>query len=209
MYKAILNLIPSIVCRIATSEKILFLTFDDGPVPEATQEVLGLLSAYNARATFFCIGENIDRHPAIFSRIINEGHATGNHTYNHLNGWKTLKDEYIHNVRICSNAIMSKNNRIETLALFRPPYGKMKPGQYFALRKQYKIVLWDVLTRDWEPRRKPESCFARIRRKAKPGSIIVFHDSIKAKQRMIPALEKTLSHYSKLGYRFESLAGYL
>lgn len=202
-------LFPSITFRVRTGEKKLFLTFDDGPVPEATPEVLDLLAAAGAKGTFFCIGRNIQMHPKIFQRIISEGHTIGNHTFNHLNGWRTSLETYLNNTGLCEEAMKAEIVQSGSFLLFRPPYGKFTPGQYAAIKKQYKIVMWDVLTRDWEENRSAESCFERIKKKAAPGSIIVFHDSIKAKTRMIPALQMTLKHFSGLGYSFESLEKYL
>lgn len=202
------GLFPSITFRVRTGEKKIFLTFDDGPVPEATPEVLDLLSDAGAKATFFCIGQNIQKHPKIFQRIISEGHMAGNHTFNHLNGWRTSRKSYLDNAEECRDKMIAENGKLVSFSLFRPPYGKLKPAQYFAIRKQYKIVMWDVLTRDWEENRSPDSCFQRIKFKVVPGSIIVFHDSIKAKTRMIPALQMTLKHFSELGYSFESLEKY-
>ena len=170
--------------------------------------MLDMLSLENAKATFFCIGQNIQKNPEIFKRIISEGHAVGNHTFNHLNGWRTTTEEYLNNTDRCQESMQAEFNKTASLSLFRPPYGKFTPAQYAALRKQYKIIMWDVLTRDWEENRKPQSCFDRIIRKASSGSIIVFHDSIKAKTRMLPALQLTLRHFSELGFSFESLENY-
>jgi peptidoglycan/xylan/chitin deacetylase (PgdA/CDA1 family) len=197
-----LKFFPSLVTHIRTEEKIIFLTFDDGPVPEATPDVLALLKKFNARATFFCIGNNVTKHPSIYCRIIEEGHSTGNHTFHHLNGWKYNKSSYLEDTILCSQAMQSIS---EVKNFFRPPYGKLKLSQFAALKKDYKIILWDVLPRDWEKNRSANSCFEIIKRKTKSGSIIVFHDSIKAKDRMLPSLELTLKHYSALGFRFEAL----
>jgi len=202
---SILNLLPGLTWRIPTTEKVLFLTFDDGPIPEVTTDVLERLSSYQAKATFFCIGENVSRHSAIFNRIVEQGHATGNHTYNHLNGWHTNTKDYLINISRCQDTMESAIRMEAKKKLFRPPYGKLKPAQLWALRNQYKLIMWNVLPRDWEKEKSANSCFEIIKRKTKPGSIIVFHDSIKAKERMLPALEMTLEHYSALGFRFESL----
>lgn len=202
MFSSIIKLFPSVTWKIKTNEKILFLTFDDGPVPEATPDVLDMLSANNAKATFFCIGENVVKHPEIFRRIKQEGHAIGNHTFNHLNGWNISKKKYLENVALCDKSLH------DVQSFFRPPYGKLRPGQYSALKKKYKIVMWDVLTRDWERDRDADSCFNRILKRADSGSIVVFHDSIKARDRMLPALEMTLEHFVKSGFRFESLEKY-
>jgi peptidoglycan/xylan/chitin deacetylase (PgdA/CDA1 family) len=209
MITAIAKLFPALTCRIRTGEKILFLTFDDGPVPEATPAVLDMLQTFNAKAAFFCIGDNIRRHPGIYKRILSEGHAAGNHTFTHLNGWKASTREYTANIDRCAELQELQISAGSGYPLFRPPYGKLKPAQYTAVKRRYKIVLWDVLARDWEQDRNAESCFQRIERKARPGSIVVFHDSIKAKERMLPALERTLNHFSERGFRFESLVNYV
>ena len=203
MIYSLLNFFPGLTHHIHISEKVLFLTFDDGPIPEATPEVLELLKKFNAKATFFCIGDNVTKHKEIYRKILDEGHSTGNHTFHHLNGWKYNKASYLENTILCMQAMQSLNPSLKNY--FRPPYGKLRILQYAALKKDYKIILWDVLPRDWEKERSADSCFEIIKRKAKPGSIIVFHDSIKAKDRMLPALRMTLEHYSTLGFRFESL----
>jgi peptidoglycan/xylan/chitin deacetylase (PgdA/CDA1 family) len=200
---SIFDFFPGVTSRIRIGEKVLFLTFDDGPVPEVTPDVLNLLSAFQAKATFFCIGDNVIKHGEIFLRILEEGHSTGNHTFHHLNGWKNSKAAYIEDTVLCDKAMQHLNHNGKKL--FRPPYGKIGLIQYLALKKDYKIVMWDTLARDWEKDRNAESCFERVKRKAAPGSIIVFHDSIKARERMLPALEMTLKHYTSLGFRFESL----
>jgi peptidoglycan/xylan/chitin deacetylase (PgdA/CDA1 family) len=202
LLRAVLKFFPSLVSHIRTSERILFLTFDDGPVPEATPGVLELLKKFNAKATFFCVGSNVIKYESIYKQVINEGHSTGNHTFHHLNGWTCNKASYLENVVLCAKAIQSNPSAKN---FFRPPYGKLRFSQYAALKNEYKIFLWDVLTRDWESDRSAESCFERIKKNVRPGSIIVFHDSVKAKERMLPALEMTLEHYSSLGFRFEAL----
>ncbi len=203
------KIFPSLLRAIDVKEKILFLTFDDGPLPEITPWVLHALSEYKAKATFFCIGENIQKNPEIFKRIIDEGHAVGNHTFHHLNGWKTNTKEYLKNIEKCDLVLQSTINNQQSSILFRPPYGKLKPSQISTLKTRYSIVMWDVLTRDWEQKLSGNECFERVKKKAKPGSIIVFHDSKKAEARMKPALESTLSYYSNLGYKFETLTAYL
>ena len=206
MLNNLLILFPKLIRRIRVEEKILFLTFDDGPVPEATPEVLSLLNDFGAKATFFCIGDNVKKHQKIFEDILSHGHAIGNHTFNHLNGWRTPLKTYLENVTKCD--VLLAHSQKQTL-LFRPPYGKITPSEYSSLKKVYRIVMWDVLARDWETERSADSCFKRIVKGAKPGSIVVFHDSIKAKPRMLPALQATLEHFGRLGYRFESLEKYV
>lgn len=185
------------VWNIPTQEKTLYLTFDDGPVPEATPYVLDLLKQYNAQATFFCVGENVKKHPALFRRILDEGHATGNHTYHHLNGWKTKNHTYISNIGSADGLIHSR--------LFRPPYGKLKLSQYAHLKSHYSIIMWDVLSKDYDQSITGEQCLQRVIRKTKPGSILVFHDSIKAFERMQYALPRTLEYFSKKGFAFKKI----
>ena len=200
------KLFRSLVWNIPTKDLVLFLTFDDGPIPEVTPAVLELLKTYDAKATFFCIGQNINTHPEIFQKIISDGHAIGNHTYNHLNGWKTKADAYIQNVEICAQVINVNHQIARLKPLFRPPYGRITASQYAALKKQYSLIMWDVLSEDWKTKLNSEDCFENVRRKAKPGSIIVFHDSLKARERMFPALEKILEYFSKKGFRFDRIS---
>ena len=195
--------------RVETKEKKLFLTFDDGPVPEATPEVLQILSMSNAKATFFCIGQNVERYPEIFRHIIKEGHAVGNHTFHHLNGWKASREKYLDDTDQCKRVMNQEMISTNPKPFFRPPYGKLTPFQFVALKRKFRIVMWDVLARDWEQHRNPQSCFARIKNNAVPGSIVVFHDSVKAKSRMVPALQMTLNYFTEMGYSFETLEKYI
>lgn len=190
-------LYPSLIWHIPVKEKILFLTFDDGPVPEVTPWVLDLLKANGIPATFFCIGANVARHPDLFRRIVREGHAVGNHTQHHLNGWKTRAEEYLKDVADCATQLPSSTR------MFRPPYGKITNRQIRQLRSRYRIVMWDAIAGDWRMQDTADQCFERVRRSARPGSILVFHDSLKAASRMKPALEKTIAHFLANGYRFE------
>lgn len=181
-----------------TNEKILYLTFDDGPIPEVTEFVLGELKKYSAKATFFCIGENIDKHPEIFRKIAEGGHAAGNHTYHHLNGWKTNDLLYFESTERTRSLVSSR--------LFRPPYGKIKKSQIKFFGDRYKIIMWDVLTYDYHPKVSAEKCLSNVLRKSRSGSIVVFHDSVKAKQNLYYALPLVLKHFSELGYRFETIS---
>lgn len=178
-------------------ERDIYLTFDDGPIPGVTECVLDILSQYNAPSTFFCIGENVKKHPGIFNRIIHENHAVGNHTYNHLNGWKTNDTEYIENVNDCNSLVSS--------ALFRPPYGRLGIGQIRQLRNRYRIIMWDVLSGDFDPGQTPLSCTNNVIQHAQPGSIVVFHDSEKAKGNVLEALPRVLQYFSENGFIFKSL----
>ncbi len=191
------SLLSDFVWQIDTLNKEIFLTFDDGPIPELTQKVLDILSIYNAKATFFCVGHNVKKHPHIYEKILINGHATGNHTYNHLNGHKTSFCDYIKNVEKAASYIKGD--------LFRPPYGRITNKQRLALKDRYKIVLWNVLSQDYNMKIAPENCFENVKRFTKSGSIIVFHDNYKAEKNMLPALTATMRYYTKLGYKFRSI----
>ena len=189
---------------VPTAENVIYLTFDDGPIPDVTPAVLDTLKQYNAKATFFCIGKNIDANPDIFQRIMNEGHSIGNHSYDHLNGWQTANEEYYNNVEKCTETLRA-HAAPHPDHLFRPPYGKLKPAQYKFLKNRYKIVLWDVLTFDFDVKMSGEKVLNNVISYAGPGSIIVFHDSLKAQQRVEYALPKVLEHFSAKGFKFEKL----
>ncbi len=198
---------PSAIWRVPTKKKELFLTFDDGPIPEVTPWVLSQLKKYNAKATFFCIGENINKHPEIFQQLISEGHSIGNHTYNHLNGWRTKTKEYLENVNQCK---IIPGNFHQPLSIihypfFRPPYGRMKQSQYSSLKSQYSVIMWDVLSGDFDQTISEEKCLKNVLSKTRAGSIIVFHDSLKAKKNLMYTLPKFLEHFSEKGFEFEGL----
>lgn len=193
--------------------KSIYLTFDDGPIPEVTPWVLDQLRKYDAKASFFCIGDNIRKHPEVFKKVVSEGHAVGNHTFNHLNGWKTPAKEYLLNVE-AGQQILEKQLPKNTLAataslksrLFRPPYGRIKAGQARQLREQgYTLVMWDVLSMDYDQKLSPETCFQNVLKNAFNGSIIVFHDSLKAERNLKIVLPKVLEHFRNLGFTFSSL----
>jgi peptidoglycan-N-acetylglucosamine deacetylase len=190
-------LFPGLLWRVPTTRKVLFLTFDDGPVPEVTPWVLDTLRHFGARATFFCVGDNIRKHPELYERIRAEGHATGNHTFNHLNGWKTELRRYLDNVERCAEAADTR--------LFRPPYGRLTRAQRLSLQDDYRIVMWDVLSGDFDAKVEPERCCRNVVSRAKPGSVIVFHDSVKAERNLRGALPGVLEHFAGLGYGFEAL----
>ena len=182
---------------IPTRKKVLYLTFDDGPIPDVTPWVLEQLAAYSAKATFFMIGDNVQKHPTIYQQVIDEDHRIGNHTFNHFDGWKTANQTYFDNIEKCAEYIDSK--------LFRPPYGKLKPSQAKHLRKQYNIVLWDVLSGDFDKTISSEKCLNNVLRQAKNGSIIVFHDSLKAEKHLRYVLPKVLDFYHKKGFVFRAI----
>ena len=178
--------------------KRVYLTFDDGPIPEVTPWVLDLLADYDARATFFCVGENVGRYPALFERLRAGGHAVGNHTHNHLSGWDTDVDAYLANVDACADLVESR--------LFRPPYGRLSPRKAYRLREDYRIVMWDVLSGDFDTTLTGRECAANVLDNVRPGSIIVFHDSLKAEPNLRYALPRVLDALSRQGYTFEALA---
>jgi peptidoglycan-N-acetylglucosamine deacetylase len=190
----------SCMWEIPSREKIIYLTFDDGPHPAATPFVLDALKKYNAKATFFCIGKNVVEHPELYKRILNEGHRTGNHTHNHLNGWKTSDSLYFSDIEQASRYIDSD--------LFRPPYGRITKFQISCLQKSksnFKIIMWDVLSADFDEKISGETCARNVVRNAKKGSIIIFHDSEKAFSRMKIALPETLIFFAEKGYVFEAI----
>jgi len=188
----------SFTWRIENNNKELFLTFDDGPTPIITEWVLNQLDAYNAKATFFCIGRNVDRHPEIYEKIKEKGHAIGNHTYSHLKGWMVSTKEYIDDIELASHHINTK--------LFRPPYGKIKPSQIKNLkRKGYKLFMWDVLSEDYNSKISTDKCLQNITDYTREGSIIVFHDSLKASRNLKKVLPEILKKYTEEGFIFQKL----
>jgi peptidoglycan-N-acetylglucosamine deacetylase len=196
-------LYPSLTWRVKAREKVVYLTFDDGPVPGPTEFVLDQLAAFSIRATFFCIGDNIRKHPHIFRRIISDGHIVGNHTVNHVNGWKLKNPDYIENVRafeeIAMNAGMS-----QAADLFRPPYGCVTRKQIRDLHN-YRIIMWDVLSQDYDHRLPPEKCLDRTLKACREGSIIVFHDSYKAQRNMQFTLPRLIAALRERASRFDAL----
>jgi peptidoglycan/xylan/chitin deacetylase (PgdA/CDA1 family) len=194
-------LYPKCSWKIPVTEKVIYLSFDDGPHPEATPFVLETLAKYKAKASFFCIGKNVLSYPNIYNAIIAQGHVVGNHTYDHFNGWKTSIDNYIDNVKSAATLIDSN--------LFRPPYGRITRAQINALISRTnlpsKIIMWDVLSGDFDQKISPEKCCKNVIDNVELGSIIVFHDSQKAWKNMSYALPKVLAHFTALGYRFDVL----
>jgi peptidoglycan/xylan/chitin deacetylase (PgdA/CDA1 family) len=184
--------------HVSTSEQTVYFTFDDGPTPGVTESALELLKHYDAQATFFCLGKNVEAHPTLFHRIMQEGHAVANHTYDHPDGWKTNQVAYLRNVIMAQKTIRSN--------LFRPPYGRITPAQVSALKSRYRIVMWDVLSADFDAANTPQQCFENVVKNVTPGSIVVFHDSIKAQENMLYALEQSLLHLSREGYIFRALS---
>ncbi len=198
---------PQLTWKVAVSEKKIFLTFDDGPIPGPTEFVLEILNKFNARATFFCIGENVRKHPEMLTKIVNQGNVIGNHTFNHLKGWNYSTQEYVNNVALCENQLSSVGIPPPAQGiqpLFRPPYGRIKRSQIHALNN-YRIIMWDVLTHDYLKSYSPEKCLTGSIKATREGSIVVFHDSIKAERNMKYALPRYIDHFSEKGFSFETL----
>ncbi len=193
---------------IPNNENSVYLTFDDGPTPEITQWTLLQLKKYNAKATFFCIGNNVEKHPEIFNSAIQQGHTIGNHTFNHLNGWKTETETYIKNAKQCEIRISNQQSEINNLKskLFRPPYGKIKSKQAKKLMELgYKIIMWDVLSADFDSSITREKCLNNVISNVQSGSIIVFHDSVKGFKNLEYVLPKTLEFLKQNGYKCEPI----
>lgn len=192
LYRA---LFPGAHWRFNTQEKVIYLTFDDGPIPEVTPWVLDLLDRYNIKATFFCVADNVRKYPEVYQEVLKRGHLTGNHTFHHLQGIKTLSKNFIRDVKEANKLIDSK--------LFRPPHGHMRIPQFFFLKKEYKIIMWDVVTRDYSRLMTGEQVFNNIKKYTRKGSIIVFHDSLKAEDKMKEALPKSIEWLLNEGYTFK------
>ena len=192
------KLFPSVFWNFSEIKtKKIFLTFDDGPTPSVTQKVLDILDKYNAKATFFCLGENVEKYPELFNKIKEKNHSVGNHTYSHVNGWFTKNKKYFNDIDLANFLIKSN--------LFRPPYGKITPSQIKLLKKQYKIVLWDVLSMDYDNKVSKEKSLKNVIKFTRNGSIIVFHDTLKAQEKLFYLLTIVLEKYSKLGFDFVSI----
>jgi peptidoglycan/xylan/chitin deacetylase (PgdA/CDA1 family) len=174
------------------TEKQIFLTFDDGPTPEITTRVLSLLKEFNAKATFFCLGKNVEAFPEIYNDILNQGHSVGNHSYSHKNGWKSSNKSYNEDVKIAAQFVKSR--------LFRPPYGKISPLQWFVLRKEFKIITWTCLSKDYSVKISANKILSRIIKATRPGAVLVFHDSKKAWNNLEKVLPKYLEYLKSEKY---------
>ncbi|MBP9688388.1 MAG: polysaccharide deacetylase family protein [Bacteroidia bacterium] len=188
---------PTLTWRVNTTDKVLYFTFDDGPHPTITPQLLKLLNKYEAKATFFCVGDNVKKYPEIFAQIVANGHTIGNHTYHHLKGWTTTNQKYILDIEAANKIIPS--------TLFRPPYGRITPAQIKLLKGKYKIIMWSLLTRDYDKNLNPNKALKSLNKLAKPGEIIVFHDSEKAHKNMFVMVEGMLKNFSAKNYSFKSL----
>lgn len=190
----------SLIWNLPRTSKTIYLTFDDGPIPVITPFVLETLKKFSAKATFFCIGDNIHKHPDIFEQIKAEQHSTGNHTFNHLRGWNTDNHTYVQNTLLCQQLTQSN--------LFRPPYGRIKKKQIKLLKEHIpglEIIMWDILSGDFDVNLSPEKCLKNVLKHTQEGSIVVFHDSLKAWDRLEYTLPKAMEFWSSKGYQFKAL----
>ena len=194
------SLFPDILWRINTEANEIYLTFDDGPVPDITPWVLEQLALYNAKATFFMVGGNIQKHYGLFKEVINGQHTIGNHTFNHLNGWSTNNQTYIDNITKAEKLIGTNSSQ-----LFRPPHGRLKWSQYKNIKKSLKVVMWDVLSGDFNSSLSPEKCLKSSIRATVPGSVIVFHDSYKTIDKLKYVLPRYLEYFTALNFKFKAL----
>jgi len=188
---------PSLVWYFSSQEKVIYLTFDDGPHPELTPFILKELEKYNAKATFFLLGKEAETHSHLVSELLKQKHSIGNHTFSHLNGWSTKNDDYFEDIEKCDSILKSK--------LFRPPYGRIKPSQIRRLKKDYKIVMWDVLSWDFHEKITAEKCYNLVKKKTKKGSILVFHENDKSLENVSYCLPKVLEYFSQKGFEFKAI----
>lgn len=191
------SLIKSAIWRLDKTRKVVYLTFDDGPIPEITPWVLELLKKEDIKATFFCVGENVQKYPEIYNQIIKDGHSVGNHTFNHWQGLKNENQDFFRNIEKAGLYIDSD--------LFRPPHGWLKTSQYNFLKKKFRIIMWDLISCDYDQRIKPEKVLKNITDFVRPGSIITFHDSIKAQNNLFKALPLSIKWLKEQGYQFEAI----
>ena len=187
-------LLGKLTWRRDPSSKVIYITFDDGPVPEVTPLVLDLLDKYNIKATFFCVGDNVRKHPEVYAEVVRRGHKTGNHTFNHIKGFSFSEDEYVANVEKAAEYIDSE--------LFRPPYGRIKRSQIKRLQSRYEIIMWDLITYDYDRKLSKESILRNVKHYSRNGSIVVFHDSIKAKDNMFAVLPMAIEYWNSQGYTY-------
>lgn len=192
--KLLQNLFPHIIWRVNGTKKQVFLTFDDGPTPNITPFILNLLNEYQAKATFFCIGEQVKKYPQQFQMIIDGGHAVGNHTFSHPKGWQTNTENYLQDVARCAEVFQSQ--------LFRPPYGQLTPKQYKTLKKQYKIVIWEIMNGDFSAETSSDDCLKTVTKNISAGSVIVLHDKERIAEKIKDYLPKLMEFLSKEGYEF-------
>ena len=189
-------LYPRALWRMDRHERAVYLTFDDGPIPEATPFILDVLKEHGVKATFFMVGDNVRKYPDLYQRVLDEGHQVGNHTHNHISGLRRSLREYSYNVEK-ANAYIKSN-------LFRPPHGWMRIPQYALLRRKYKVVMWDLVTRDYSKWMTAENVISNVKRYARNGSIITFHDSLKSIDKLRTALPESIKWLKEQGYEFKT-----
>ncbi len=197
----LMRLFPHAMWHGERTAKTIYLTFDDGPVPEVTPWVLAQLADYGAQATFFMVGDNVRKHPDIFSEVKTAGHRVANHTYHHLDGWQTDEKRYYEDIEMAQTILGDTGQA----PLFRPPYGHLTYRQYKHLSARYRLIMWDVLSGDFDQSLTPQRCLARTIRLTRPGSVVVFHDSPKTHRLLRHVLPQYLAHFSRQGYNFKAL----
>jgi len=195
--KIIKALYSQLTWEIPNTKNKIYLTFDDGPTPEITDWTLDILKQFNIKATFFCLGQNVENYPKIYQRILDEDHAIGNHSYTHLSGWKTKDEDYFKD--------FEKSQSLINSTLLRPPYGRITKSQAKHLKKQYNIIMWSVLSGDFDEKISPEKCLENVIKHTKSGSIIVFHDSEKASKNLKYALPKAIENLMERGFVFDKM----
>lgn len=188
-------LYPRACWRMSASKQAVYLTFDDGPIPEITPWVLDVLDKYHIKATFFMVGDNVRKYPDEFKMVVKRGHRIGNHTYNHLQGIKVNAKRYMANIE--------KSERYLTTDLFRPPHGLMRLSQYRALQEHYRVIMWDLVTRDYDSKLTGEQVLDKVKRYVRPGSIITFHDSVRSINNLRYALPRAIEWLLSEGYEFK------
>ena len=193
-----------LVWNIPTNDKDIYLTFDDGPIPNLTEYVLDILDDFEVKATFFCVGDNIAKYPFICKKVIEKGHVVGNHTFNHVKGWATKNNNYLNNIEKCYEHII-KYQKYRSKPLFRPPYGQITRSQIKRLKDNYKIIMWDILAYDFNNTHSPSKSLNRMVRRTRPGSIVVFHDNYKAETKLKYMLPRFLKHFTEKGFKFKIL----
>lgn len=195
--KILRRLFVDFLWKVNTKEKVIYLTFDDGPHPEITPWLINLLDQHKAKGTFFLLGSQVVKHPGLHQLYLDNGHLLGNHTFRHLRGWQSRRKRYLNDISECAKVVKSK--------LFRPPYGQIKLNAISRIKKHYKIIMWDVLAWDFDPQTSPEMCLANVLKHTNEGSIVVFHENGKSKDNIMYALPKVLEHFSSLGYQFKAI----
>ncbi len=193
------SIFSDVLWKVPTNKNDIYLTFDDGPVPDATEWVLEELDKFSIQATFFMVGENVHKHDEVYKSVLNRGHSIGNHSHNHLNGWRTRTNTYVENINKCEKLLETTNR------MFRPPHGRLQWQQYKTIKKTYKVVMWDVLSGDFDNSLSEEKCLNKSIQGTVGGSIIVFHDSVKSIKKVKFVLPRYLDHFTSKGFNFKPL----